>query len=113
MQPCRLLLMDEPFSGLDPEALDSVMRLIVEVANLDELNTIVLVTHDIRAAMIVSDTLHMLGTRARRTERRMPGAHIVWSYDMVDRGLAWKEDVVHRPAFGELEKEIKARFKGL
>jgi polar amino acid transport system ATP-binding protein/sulfate transport system ATP-binding protein len=112
MQPRRLLLMDEPFSGLDPEALDSVMRLIVEVANLDELNTIVLVTHDIRAAMIVSDTLHMLG-RERKGEKLVPGAHVVWSYDMVERGLAWQEDVVHLPAFAELEKEIKARFKGL
>jgi polar amino acid transport system ATP-binding protein/sulfate transport system ATP-binding protein len=112
MQPCRLLLMDEPFSGLDPEALDSVMRLIVEVANLDELNTIVLVTHDIRAAMIVSDTLHMLG-RERKEEKVVPGAHVVWSYDMVERGLAWQEDVVHLAGFGELEKEIKARFKGL
>jgi len=37
----------------------------------------------------------------------------VWSYDMVERGLAWKEDVVHVPAFAELEKEIKARFKEL
>jgi NitT/TauT family transport system ATP-binding protein len=112
MQPCRLLLMDEPFSGLDPEALDHVMRLIVEVANMDELNTIVLVTHDIRAAMMVSDTLHMLG-RERKDGKPVGGAHIVWSYDMVERGLAWQEDVVHLPAFGELEKEIKARFKGL
>jgi polar amino acid transport system ATP-binding protein/sulfate transport system ATP-binding protein len=112
MQPCRLLLMDEPFSGLDPEALDHVMRLIVEVANMDELNTIVLVTHDIRAAMIVSDTLHMLG-RERKADKPAGGAHIVWSYDMVERGLAWREDVVQLPAFAELEKEIKARFKEL
>jgi polar amino acid transport system ATP-binding protein/sulfate transport system ATP-binding protein len=104
--------MDEPFSGLDPVALDRVMKLIVEVANLDELNTIVLVTHDIRAAMVVSDTLHMLG-RTRKEDRPVSGAHVVWSYDMVDRGLAWREDVVHVPAFAELEKEIKARFKEL
>jgi len=112
MQPRKLLLMDEPFSGLDPEALDSVMHLIVEVANLDELNTIVLVTHDIRAAMAVSDTLHMLG-RERKDGKLAPGARVLWSYDMVARGLAWKDDLVHLPAFGELEKEIKARFREL
>jgi NitT/TauT family transport system ATP-binding protein len=109
MRPRRLLLMDEPFSGLDPEALGHVMRLIVEVANLDELNTILLVTHDIRAAMAVSDTLHMLG-RERKDGKVVPGARIVGSYDMVARDLAYHDDVMQRAAFAELEKEIKARF---
>src|SRR5262249_47341287 len=65
--PRQLLLMDEPFSGLDPAALEDVMKLLIEVANLDELNTILVVTHDIRAAMAVSDTLFMLG-RERNDE---------------------------------------------
>lgn len=112
MRPRRLLLMDEPFSGLDPQALENVMRLIVEVANLDELNTILLVTHDIRAAMAVSDTLHLLG-RERKDGTAVAGARTVHSYDMVERGLAWREDLVHLPAFADLEKEIKARFKEL
>ena len=59
--PKHLLLMDEPFSGLDPAALEDVIRLLVDVANLDELNTIVLVTHDIHSALIISDTVYMLG----------------------------------------------------
>jgi NitT/TauT family transport system ATP-binding protein len=112
MRPRQLLLMDEPFSGLDPQALENVMRLIVEVANLDELNTILLVTHDIRAAMAVSDTLHLLG-HEHKDGNRVPGARTVESYDMVKRGLAWREDLVHLPEFAELEKEIKARFKEL
>ncbi len=112
MEPRRLLLMDEPFSGLDPIALDNVMHLIVECANKDELNTILLVTHDIRAAMAVSDTLHLLG-RERKDGQVVPGARVLWSYDMVERGLAWEKDVIHLPAFAELEKEIVARFKEL
>ncbi|HUJ61063.1 MAG TPA: ATP-binding cassette domain-containing protein, partial [Kofleriaceae bacterium] len=38
-----LLLMDEPFSGLDPAALVEVIRLLVQVRDMDELNTIVIV----------------------------------------------------------------------
>jgi NitT/TauT family transport system ATP-binding protein len=112
MQPRQLLLMDEPFSGLDPAALESVMSLIVEVANMDELNTVVLVTHDIRAAMAVSDTLHMLG-REKKEGVPVAGARVLWSYDMVERGLAWKKDVQEMREFAELEREIKARFIGL
>jgi NitT/TauT family transport system ATP-binding protein len=109
MKPRQLLLMDEPFSGLDPAALDRVMKLIVEVANLDELNTIVLVTHDIRAAMAVSDTLHMLG-HTRKDGGLTPGARVIWSYDMVERGLAWRTDLESLPEFAALESEIKRRF---
>lgn len=112
MQPRRLLLMDEPFSGLDPSALDSVMGLVTEVANLDELNTILVVTHDIRASMLVSDTLHMLG-RTKKDGVVVEGARVKWSYDMVERGLAYRKHVESTPEFAELEREIKSRFAEL
>jgi polar amino acid transport system ATP-binding protein/sulfate transport system ATP-binding protein len=112
MQPRQLLLMDEPFSGLDPAALAKVASLIVEVANLDDLNTIVIVTHDIRTAMIVSDTVHMLG-RDRSGGKAVPGARIKQSYDMVERGLAWRRNVEESQDFLELEREITAKFQDL
>lgn len=112
VQPRQLLLMDEPFSGLDPAALEDVTKLVSEVANLHELNTILIVTHDIRAAMIVSDTMHLLG-RDKKDDKVVPGAKIQGTYDLVERGLAWHEDVAELREFAQLEKEIKGRFRNL
>jgi NitT/TauT family transport system ATP-binding protein len=110
--PRRLLLMDEPFSGLDPAALEDVMQLLIDVANLDELNTILVVTHDIRAAMAVSDTVFMLG-RDRKDGKAVPGARIQATYDLVELDLAWHADVQALPGFVSLEREIKAKFRML
>ena len=57
----HFLLLDEPFSGLDPMAIDRVAELLNEVACMHELNTIVVVTHDIGAALEVSDTIWLMG----------------------------------------------------
>jgi NitT/TauT family transport system ATP-binding protein len=112
VKPRQLLLMDEPFSGLDPAALEDVAGLIQEVAHLHDLNTIVIVTHDIRAAMIVSDTMHLLG-RERKDGKIVPGARIQATYDLVELGLAWREGVAETREFARLEKEIKGRFRDL
>ena len=86
------------------------MHLLIEVANLDELNTIVVVTHDIRAAMAASDTVFMLG-RGREDDKIVPGARVQATYDLVELDLAWRQDVQLLPGFVSLEREIKAKFR--
>lgn len=105
--------MDEPFSGLDPQALEEVIRLVVEVAHMNELNTIILVTHDIWAAMLTSDLLLLLGRDRTPEGAPIPGARIRHSYDLVERGLAWRKQVDRDPRFLELEREIRERFQVL
>jgi polar amino acid transport system ATP-binding protein/sulfate transport system ATP-binding protein len=108
--PRRVLLLDEPFSGLDPAALADVMSLVTDVANEHELNTVVIVTHDVRAALRVSDTIVLLGKSANDTTR---GASVRATYDLVDLGLAWEHGAKAPHAVMDLEHEIEMRFREL
>jgi len=113
MSQKQLLLMDEPFSGLDPAALDDVIKLLIEVAHMDELNTIIVVTHDIRSALIASDTVFMLGRNRGPDGQVVSGASIQQTYDLVAKGLAWRPGIEREPEFRELESEVKDRFRTL
>ena len=106
--PRRVLLLDEPFSGLDPAALADVTELVTEVANDHELNTVVIVTHDVRAALRVSDTILLLGKSANDGSK---GAGVRATYDLVDLGLAWEHGKRAPHAVAELEHEIELRFR--
>jgi len=109
----HFLLMDEPFSGLDPLAVESVCELIREVAAQDELNTLILVTHDVGAAIEVSDTLWLLGRDRGADGRPLAGARIQATYDLVERGLAWRRGISSTPEFLQLQSEIRERFRSL
>ena len=109
----HFLLMDEPFSGLDPLAVDRVCKLIAEVAHSDELNTIIVVTHDIGAALQVADTLWLLGRDRKPDGSIVEGARIMECHDLLERNLAWREDLASTPEFAEVLREIRMRFQTL
>ncbi len=109
----HFLLMDEPFSGLDLIAVQNVSRMIAEVANSDELNTIIVVTHDIVAAMAVADTIWLLGRDRDDHGHIIPGARVKATYDLAERGLAWREGITETKEFMELVREIRAVFPSL
>jgi NitT/TauT family transport system ATP-binding protein len=106
----QFLLMDEPFSGLDLMALRRVQELIREISNLHELNTTIVVTHDISAAMEIADTILLLGRDPDADGKPAPGSRVVATFDLIDRGLAWRRDIATTPEFVELLKEIRERF---
>lgn len=109
----HFLLMDEPFSGLDLLSLEKVEALINDVATMDELNTIIVVTHDVTAACSVADTLWMMGRERTETGEIIPGAKIVQEYDLIDRDLCWNPEIRKTTKFLEFTAEVKERFRTL
>lgn len=108
----HFLLMDEPFSGLDLVMIGKVCELINEIANQDELNTIIIVTHDVTAAASVADHLWLMG-RERDNGNIVPGARIVETYDLIERDLCWHPEITSSSKFLEFVREVKKRFQTL
>ena len=109
----HFLLMDEPFSGLDPRAKAKVCDTILKISTLDELNTIIVVTHDIEASIAIADTIWLLGREFDAHGQPLPGAHIKYKYDLIARGLAWHEGIEETPEFYALSREIRQKFNEL
>ena len=109
----HFLLMDEPFSGLDPLVKTAVCETLIDVSTSHELNTIIVVTHDIESAIRISDTLWLLGRNRDASGQPVGGASIQQTYDLAGRGLAWDPDIESRPEFFDLAAELKARFATL
>ncbi|MBI4748538.1 MAG: ABC transporter ATP-binding protein [Acidobacteria bacterium] len=101
------IILDEPFSGLDPISIASVLRLINQVANKHELNTFIIITHDVTSALIISDHVYLIG-RERDTEGDpIPGARVIKSYDLIAEHLAYHPEIEDIPRFSEIRREIK------
>lgn len=108
LRATHYILMDEPFSGLDPVAKDKVCELITEVNLVDELNTTIFTTHDLESAAQIADTIWVLGR-----EQGKDGATIVKEYDLIALGLAWQPNVRSLPGFSLLTQELRTLFNTL
>lgn len=112
---CReeIILLDEPFSGLDLIKLEQAIEAIQKAANLKERNTFVIVTHDVTAAVAIADHIWLLGHERDATGVQIPGAKIMATYDLLERGLCYEPGAVTSPKFTETIREIKERFRTL
>lgn len=106
------LLMDEPFSGLDLISKKNVCDLMTEVSSVNELNTIIVTTHDIQTALSISDTVWVLGRQFDKDCNNL-GASIVKEFDLMERGIAWEPNNTRLPAFSETLQEIESMFFNL
>lgn len=109
----HFLLMDEPFSGLDPQAKTKVCETILKVSTVDELNTTIVITHDIESSIRIADTLWLLGRDYDEHGQPIPGARIKYKYDLIAMGLAWHADIDTTPEFFALSTELRQRFAEL
>ena len=110
----HLILLDEPFSGLDVAMIDEVKRIIVEVTTMDELNTVVIVSHDLVTTTALADRLWLLGRERDASGQFLPGATISprHQYNLAQLGLAWHPNVEAEPEFAQFVAEIKEEIRG-
>lgn len=75
----------------------------MKLANLNEYNTLIIVSHDIESACAISDTVHVLANDGN-------GSKIIKSYDFLAENLAYQPEVKEMPRFREIMKEIKSIY---
>ena len=72
---------------------------------MDELNTLIIVSHDIENSLAISDTALVLAN-----EENKKGATITKTYDLAEMGLSWNPEIKEDKAFKELVAQMKFRL---
>jgi ABC-type nitrate/sulfonate/bicarbonate transport system ATPase subunit len=101
----KFILLDEPFSGLDMLMVDKVVELLLRISTLSELNTLIIVSHDIENSLAISDTAFIL---ARQDGKE--GATITEKIDLIEMGYAWSPDIRQNEGFQKLVASIKYKL---
>ncbi len=109
----HFLLMDEPFSGLDLIMLEKTCELIAKVSDMDDLNTIIVVTHDVTAAASVADHLWLMGHDQGGDGSVPAGSRIQKQYNLIDRDLCWQPGIITTARFTDFVREVKEEFRRL
>ena len=107
MQDRHFIILDEPFSGLDPVNIMNVIELLTRTANMHTLNSFVIITHDVTSALIISDHVFLLGRERDAKGQPIPGARVMKEYDLIAEGLAYHPEIEDLSRFSEIRKEIK------
>ncbi len=103
----HFIILDEPFSGLDPVNILNVIKLISNIAHQHTLNTFLIITHDVTSALIISDHLYLLGRERDAGGVPQQGSKVMKQYDLIAEGLAYRSDIEDLPRFSEIRKEIR------
>ena len=109
----HFIVMDEPFTGLDPISKEVVCEVINKVATLNEYNTIFVVAHDITALCQIADHLWLFGRDRDEAGEFIPGATIKTKFDLIERGLAWQPGIHDTQPFTDFVREVRQEFRNL
>ncbi len=110
----NFLLLDEPFSGLDINMIKEVSEVILEVANLNDYNTIIIVSHDIASTIAIADNLWIMGYEHDAAGQIIPGATIKYEKDLMLEGIAWNyPNTFDMPEYQATVKQIRDLFPTL
>lgn len=101
----RVMMLDEPFSALDYANTRKTAAMLRNVADMDDNNTLIITTHDLRTALCLADLIVLMGFN-------VSGAGtIIRTWDLVEAGLTWNPDVEEQPRFREIERELFEELK--
>lgn len=102
----RFVLLDEPFSGLDPLATKKLSLNIRKLADNHSENTIVISSHILEPSIAVSDTVIMLSKVPNQEY-----ASVGFNANLVQMGLAYKPDIMDLPEFHEFCNFVRKKFE--
>lgn len=97
------IVMDEPFSGLDPTNIEDVKRYFDMILKENEFNTIIFSTHDIDLACEIAQSIYIIGYPTINGAKQHYGT-IVNHYDLREMKIAWQP---YGQAHMDLSKQIK------
>ena len=101
----KFILLDEPFSGLDALVIDKVVDLLLKISTLDELNTLIIVSHDIENTLAISDTAFIMANQPNKV-----GATITEKLDLIEMGFAWNKEIKKEHKFQDLVNDMKFKI---
>lgn len=102
----KLIVMDEPFSGLDVGNINEVKKAFDLLNANSEYNTIIFTTHDIELAIELSQAIYVVGYPTINGERQNYGT-IVANYDLRTMGLAWQSyNAEHHKLYNEIVQQM-------
>ena len=94
----KLIVMDEPFSGLDVGNIEEVRKSFDLLSSSHDLNTVIFSTHDIDLAIELAQSIYVIGYPTVGGKLQNYGT-IVAKYDLREMGICWKE-------YGEEHKKL-------